>query len=348
MLLYTSPFQYGKFYNGMKGKTEKNRSPVRMKYRIMFLVLTAVLSAAALNPSYVSAQTTFAFVQYEIDIETYAGPEVFKSDMKKIVRSAVQSGAECVVFPEYTNVFLATFPFAEELAAVLSMEEGLLLIQSRFGKESDLRDFFLLQAPEVRKIMDNVWGGLAAEYNVWIAAGTAFASGNTDTGGLYNRLYIYNPAGKLSYTQDKVYLTPFESGVIGLDSGNLKDSRTIEIGDIECGFTICRDTFFDEWEQLFGQVDVWIDVKANGAEFNRQTEELFRRALPERISQSDAAGGATVCLTGSFLELFWEGRSSIILKDFGQEGYKVVREARSALGQEILFWTFGGEADLQP
>lgn len=311
---------------------------MKKKYRFRTLCLWFLLFAAAAG-----AETRFALVQYEVDRDAYRDAESFQTEIGGLLEAAVRGGAGCVIFPEYTNVFLSVLPLADELDSIDSMDEGLALIQQLYGGDTGLRDYFIRQSPEVRRIMDSVWGAAAARYGVWIVAGTAFtADDGGPRGGLYNRLFVYGPQGRVIYTQDKVYLTPFERDVVGVDPGRLEDAELLAIGDELCGFSICRDTFFDAWEARLGGADLWVDVKANGAEFTAETEKLFATALPERIRNTGVRYGATVCLTGEFLELFWEGRSAVIAAAPFPQGYETVLEARDHIGEEILFFNVNG------
>ena len=52
--------------------------------------------------------------------------------------------------------------------------------------------------------------------------------------------------------------------------------------------------------------------------------------------------GLTVCLTGEFLDLFWEGKSSLVGKDPG--GVRVLWQASAAREEEIALLTL--DADL--
>lgn len=335
---------------------------MKKTYRFCTLCLGLMLFAGAVGTAW--TETRFALVQYEVERDVYRDAASFQADIEGLVEAAVRGGAECIIFPEYTNVFLSVLPLADELDAIDSMDEGLALIQQLYGEDVGLREYFIRQSPEVRRIMDGVWGNAAERYGIWIVAGTAFIAGDGSSGagnsipgsgkgssesgtgstgaGLYNRLFVYGPEGEVIYAQDKVYLTPFERDVAGLDSGRLGDAELIEIGDTFCGFSICRDTFFDVWEARLGGADLWVDVKANGAEFTAETEELFATALPERIRNTGVRYGATVCLTGEFLELFWEGRSSVVTAAAFPQGYETVLESRDHIGEEILFFTVNG------
>jgi predicted amidohydrolase len=108
---------------------------------------------------------------------------------------------------------------------------------------------------------------------------------------------------------------------------------------VRIGISICNDTFYEAWEPHFRDVDVWIDIKANNADFTDETRALFRRALPARISGAEGTIGITVCLGGTFLDLFWEGPSSII--EGASTGYRVLRRASSPELPEILIADLG-------
>lgn len=311
---------------------------MKIRYRFPAVCLWFLLLAAAAG-----AETRFALVQYEVDRDVYRDADSFQTEIGGLLEAAVRGGAECVIFPEYTNVFLSILPLADELDSIDSMDDGLALIQQLYGEETGLREYFIRQSPEVRRIMDSVWGTAAADYGIWIVAGTAFtADDDGPRSGLFNRLFVYGPQGDVIYTQDKVYLTPFEKDVVGLDPGRLEDAGLLAIGDALCGFSICRDTFFEAWEARLGGADLWVDVKANGAEFTAETEKLFATALPERIRNTGVRRGATVCLTGEFLELFWEGRSFVVQAAPFPQGYITILEARNHVGEEILFFSLDG------
>ena len=304
-----------------------------------------------------AAETRFAFVQYEVEAENYRSPDAFQTDIEALVHTAVNGGAECVVFPEYINVFLALMPLSRRLEGIDSVAAGVELLRNVYGDNIGLKEFFILQLPEVRELMDRIWGGLAKRYGIWIVAGTAFAaengSGPSPPGSayldpppvepvgppsLYNRLFVYSPDGEIVYTQDKVYLTPFEKDTVGLDAGRVAAAHLIHIKKTLCGFTICRDTFFDDWETGFSGADLWIDLKANGDVYDTDAEAVFETALPERIRNTGISLGATVCLNGSFMELFWEGPSSVIKPASIAAGFETIVEAASPVQEEILLY----------
>ena len=333
---------------------------MKSRYRLMICIFCAAVAAVQA----LGADTRFAFVQYRVEKGNYSSETSFQADIETLVSTAAGAGAECVVFPEYINVFLSLLPLADELQGAHSVDDGLGILHRRYGENTGLKDYFILQSPEVKRIMDRVWGGAAEKYRVWIVAGTAFIAEEDSQAGaglktrqslsseqseqsepprLHNQLSVYNPRGEVIYTQNKVYLTPFEKNILSLDAGLLEQAEICRIGNIECGLTICRDTFFEEWEDKFEKVDLWMDLKANGDIYDHEAVELFERALPERVRQSGVKQGATICLNGDFMELFWEGRSSVIKALSSGEGYEVVIEAVAPDEEEILFYTVEDE-----
>ena len=67
----------------------------------------------------------------------------------------------------------------------------------------------------------------------------------------------------------------------------------LTIGEKDIAFTICRDTFLTEWEEVHAEADLWIDVKAEGEPYSAETKRRFSLALPARIAASPVPVGFT-------------------------------------------------------
>ncbi|MFP4267770.1 MAG: nitrilase-related carbon-nitrogen hydrolase [Spirochaetaceae bacterium] len=272
-----------------------------------------------------------AAVQYTVKAERYGSLKKFSQSVEDLLASAVEMGAEVVVFPEYINVFLAFRKEMEALSRAESIEEGLQMV----GADS-AGSLFMERSVELRRVMDRIWGQFARENSLWIVAGSYFA---VEGDKLYNRSPVYGPSGELVYEQDKAALTPFEKDVLKLSPGRSEEADTFEVEGWDFALTICRDTFFDRWNTKFEDADVWIDIKANGAEYTQQIEELFEDALPERIEETEVPYGVTACLNGELLELFWEGPSSIIRwKKRGEKesDWEYIKRAKKEDREEVL------------
>ncbi|MFO7849568.1 MAG: nitrilase-related carbon-nitrogen hydrolase [Spirochaetia bacterium] len=308
------------------------KTPVRVCTAVFLLFLSAVFVSPALETEEPKNKTLgVGAVQYEVKPKRYSSLNEFNRSVEDSVVTAVSKGAEVVVFPEYINVFLAFSREMEDLVKVESIDEGLEVI----GSDSVHR-LLLERSEEVGRLMDRIWGDLAEENSVWIVAGSYFAEEGEK---LYNRSAVYGPKGKRVHEQDKVALTPFEEDVLNLSSGKREDADTFNVGGWDFALTICRDTFFDRWNKKFEEADVWIDIKANGAEYNTQTAEKFEEALPERIDETEVPYGVTACLNGKIFELFWEGPSSIIRwkeSSDGEEEWEYIHKAEGANEEEIL------------
>ena len=248
-----------------------------------------------------------AGIQLNISEATYRNEQAFSSAMDAEIERAVEAyKPDVVVFPEYTSVFLALTPFARQIGMSNTLEDAFLEIHRTNQSYRSIQELFFDQAPRVKAAMDRIWGSLAQKYSVHIVAGTWFARHGDQ---LRNRMALYGPDGDLMYSQDKVFLTEFETEVVHLSPGTVRSARPVLIGESLVGTTICRDTFFDEWDEPFSVADVWIDIKANGTAYTPEEEIQFQDALPARMEASGVPIGLTVCLTGHFLDLFWEGKS---------------------------------------
>lgn len=284
-----------------------------------------------------------AAVQLQIRQSDLVSFEAFRSRVETLVRRCMEYEPHLIVFPEYTSVFLALVPYHGLIRASASAEEGLARISELDPLINGYRDLFLVNSGLVQRAMEEIFAALARRYAVSIIAGTYFACSGMEQAALVNRLVMYDENGLIAYTQDKVYLTPFEERMLGMSAGSLERARPVELQGYRVGITICRDTFFPAWLEVHSGVDLWIDIKANGTAFTREERERFLRAVPARISEGGIPYGLTVCLTGSLLDMLWEGRSSLAFFD-PAEGTRYVEIADSAAEEEILFVSIDGRA----
>jgi hypothetical protein len=272
-------------------------------------VLVLFFFAATVNTA--DSEIVVAGIQFKTDESVYESLESFSQAVEREIQRTLgsytgESRPDIVVFPEYTSVFVALTPYYGEIKRSASISEALDAIRRRNPSITGIRRFFLEQAGRVGRELDGVWGALARKYDIFLLGGTYFAE---RSGELVNLLVVYDRNGKRLYEQQKAYPTEFELDIVGLEPGSLGEAELWEVDGAYVAATICRDTFFDSWNTKFKEADYWIDIKASGTEFTAEEASRFMRALPERIGDTGVEGGMTVCLTGSYLELFWEGRS---------------------------------------
>jgi hypothetical protein len=123
--------------------------------------------------------------------------------------------------------------------------------------------------------------------------------------------------------------------MIEISPGTIEDAGTFMVSGKEVAVTICRDTFFEEWEEKYDDVFLWVDIKANGAVYDQEQEKSFLRALPERIINTDVRYGMTVCAVGEYIDLFWEGESTVIAKEKGS--LRLIDESESEDSGDVIF-----------
>ena len=309
---------------------------VMKRFEIIILIITASVFPAQLSAEDAAAGEPGFFtavgVQYEIVPEDYESRDVFFGKAEELLRESVSGGggADIVVFPEYIGVFYQLIgynglirkhdDFQTALAAVLCSAPGLEVPADIFT------------AGEAVESWIAGWSELAAGYGVTIIAGSCFV--RAEDGGLRNRAHVFGPDGSLVYSQDKVYLTDFETQIVGLSPGRMEDASFFEVEGENLALTICRDAYSRGWEKKHSGAYLWIDIKANGETFDEAQQRSFMRALPSRMAASDVDYGFTVCAVGRYLDLFWEGRSSAIVK---KDGYlRLAAAARSPAAGEIV------------
>jgi len=277
-----------------------------------------------------------AAVQLAMDESLLASAAVFAEHVEKLVAEAREFGPDLVVFPEYASVFLALLPYYGEIRGSPSAQEGLRRIRARDPLVRSFRDLFLLNSGVAWQAMQEIFGTLARRCGVPILAGSYFAwdirEGEVR---LVNRAVLFGADGRVAYSQDKVFLTPFEEQLLGVSAGSLEDAAPFPLNGHPVGLTLCRDTFFGEFQNRLAGSLLWIDIKANGERYTPEEQARFRRALPARIAEGSVPYGLTVCLTGSFLDLFWEGESSLVRRD-GRGGVEFLSRAASPAEEQVL------------
>ncbi len=308
-------------------------------YRPVLLAIAAL--AALLGPaapaSGAPAELRVAAVQLRISPADLASREAFRARINGLVERCQAYAPDLVLFPEYTSAFLALLPYGGLLQDARDVEQALSLVLEREPQARDLRDLFLLNAASAEREARELFGGLARRYGVAVGAGSWFAA--EDCAGrtvLVNRAVVFDEQGGELYAQDKVFLTPFELDRLGLSPGRLEAAQPFLVRGRRLALTLCRDTFFAEWERVLAGVELWVDLKANGEPFTAQTREGFQGALPARLPGAGVPYGLTLCLTGSLAGLTWEGESFLSLQAGGE--VRTLQRAASADSEEILFF----------
>jgi predicted amidohydrolase len=246
---------------------------------------------------------------------------------------------DLILFPEYASAFFALLPYGPELREADSLEEALRRVLAGEPLARSLRDLFLLNSGLAERGLRELFGGLARRHAVAVGAGSWFAARSSGSRTvLVNRAVIFDPRGQELYSQDKVYLTPFEEDRLGLAPGRLEAARPFLVDGRRVALTLCRDTFFEDWERVLAGAELWVDLKANGQPFTAREREAFQRALPARLSGGQVPYGLTLCLTGGLAGFAWEGESSLVLWRPG-DGVRALARAASPAGEEILFFT---------
>ena len=308
-----------------------------------------------------------AAVQFEVDEATYRSPRRLERRVSALVKEATNAGADLVVFPEYINVFLLVDEYAGAIERSDTAEEALERIVAARGAGREkagspheagdsvnaLRRILENQADETEERIIELWGRIARREEVYIVAGTYFAptgpAAGTPTGtptgppteagaaadgdvALANRALVFDPRGNIAHVQDKSFLTPFEKRRVALVGSDPRNIDTFEVNGFDVAVTICRDSFFDEWESRFRDADLWIELRANGERYTQQVRERFEGALAERVAATPVTKGISAGLTGSFLDFFWEGPAYVV----DGEGARV-DSSEDARGTDIVF-----------
>jgi predicted amidohydrolase len=299
--------------------------------------LGAVLATRAAGAS--PEELRVAAVQLSISSADLASTAAYVEHIQGAVRRCLPFDPDLILFPEYTSAFLAVLPYGGRIGEAGTLEEALRRALAQEPLARDLRDLFLLNSGLAERDLRELFGGLARRYGLAIGAGSWFAA--VPDGGritLVNRAVIFDDRGVELYSQDKVFLTPFEEELLGLRPGRLEAARPFLLQGRRVALTLCRDTYFREWEPRFRNADLWVDLQANGEPYTDEVRERYRRALPARLPGAGVPYGLTLCLTGGLAGLVWAGQSSVVRWQLDR-GDQVLARASSPTGEDILFFT---------
>ena len=123
---------------------------------------------------------TAAVVQLQISEEIFASPTMFKAIIRSAMEEAFQKGTpDIVIFPEYTSVFIALFPYMNSILHSESAEEALMEIRTTHPEITSIQSVFIRQSSYVEQTMQSIFGELANEFNTMIVAGSYFAEGKS-------------------------------------------------------------------------------------------------------------------------------------------------------------------------
>ncbi|MDA3958512.1 hypothetical protein [Oceanispirochaeta sp.] len=289
----------------------------------LMIILLPVINLSAMSESNTLVTVV---VQFEMKTDMIRSEESYRMAMEEAMAKAMAEGeADLVIFPEYLGVFASLIPWYSYLSSEMPMEDvWKTLVHDHPGLT--INELFIRESQECDSFLNDLWGDLASRYDVFILSGTRL-NYSRDRKGLVNQAVVYNPRGEVVYRQNKYFLTEFEEDILNLRSGDIRKTPGFMVKDHHIRLTICRDTFLKEWETLYKNGDLWIDIKANGVEYTEDQVTLFTRALPARLGQTAIPFGITACLTGHFLDLLWEGESNFLYNEKGKVSYLDVSEA---------------------
>lgn len=243
-----------------------------------------------------------AAVQMKLELIQHDHARAYAENVYRLVKEAVDQGAQLVVFPEDSGVPLTgLIPGLEDLAA-----QGLdSAVKEVSGGETKLADIFHLLSPAVKRIYETTFSTLARSFRVYIISGSAYLE--DDDSKMRNISYFFDPHGSIIARQRKLHLLPLEAEW-GFEPGLRLEVPDTPLGKI--AFPICMDaTYFETFRiaQLRG-ADIVIIPAANNEEYS------FWRAMRgiwPRVQESQVIGVSTHAV-GNLLGIPFTGKSGLL------------------------------------
>ncbi|MCC7075485.1 MAG: carbon-nitrogen hydrolase family protein [Acidimicrobiia bacterium] len=213
-------------------------------------------------------------VQAQVDLDTYASADAFEATMRRHAerikaRREPDEGSghlmpALAVWPENIATFL---PLAGHAAAVASCKDSdaamrrvairavptMLKTAVRFRPRSLNALFLTAMAPAVWKIWWGTFSRIAADFELWVVAGSALVPENAlgrNTGEfrpagarVYNTSLTFAPDGRCVSVVRKVNLVPTQEDVLDLSAGDAGDLEVVDTPFGRLGTLICYDGF---------------------------------------------------------------------------------------------------------
>lgn len=258
------------------------------------------LPADVSRPSRRPSRVRVAAVQMRLDIIKDA--RSYAERIYGLTKSAVDKGAQLVVFPEDSGTpLVGLLPGIDKLAA-----KGIdAAVADVAGEDVKVCEVFRVISPAVKRIYETTFSTLARAFRVYIITGSAFLE--DDDGKMRVIGYFYGPDGELIARQRKLHLVPMEAAW-GFEPGSELEVVDTPLGRI--AFPICMDaTYFETFRiaRLRG-ADIVVIPSANSEEY------LFWRTMRgiwPRVQESQVLG-VSAAAVGNLLGIPFTGRSGLL------------------------------------
>ncbi|OPZ84086.1 MAG: Formamidase [bacterium ADurb.Bin429] len=279
-------------------------------------------------PSLEPGRVTVGLAQMRMDLVESAGDYARRAC--RLVRDAVEQGAQLIAFPEYTGLpLLGLLPGVKRLDRGEALEEAL---HELGGTSLGVADVFRLTAHAVARAYLETFSTLASGFRVYLAAGTLVTLGAD--GKLYNTAHLFGPDGALRGTQAKLH--PFTDEAEWLATGEALRVFDLPFGKV--AMPICMDYTYWETARLawLKGAEILIDPSA-GADGDREWRAA--RGVRMRVQESPCYG-LHVYGVADLFSLRWRGPSRVVAPEpLLPDGARTLAVADAADRETVLVHT---------
>ncbi len=217
------------------------------------------------------------------------------------VKSAVSSGSQLIVFPEYLgllpllssdSLFDTAYQFSEDLVNknTEQLREGMQF----FGK-------YLAQP--LLESYTHFFSSLALKTSVYILAGTAIVRTRD---GFVNRAFLFDPDGNLVLRQDKLHLSPYEK-LCGICAGNSISSVQTKL----CRISVLTGTDQRVYEAAAAAHLMGAQLLLCPSAFSPSRSSAYFQSCAFMRCQEQPVFAVSAWLTGEFMDLPFRAISGI-------------------------------------
>ncbi|MCW8966817.1 MAG: hypothetical protein OQK82_09070, partial [Candidatus Pacearchaeota archaeon] len=153
---------------------EKRNNHAPMVRILIMSAFISIISASEINPDAISQlyPLKIAAIQFHVTERIYASEASFYETISALIQESVDMyKPDLIIFPEYTLVFLAFLPYADEIASSGSEQKALMKIMQNNPQIDSPRDILVHNSSLVKKTADKLFGALAKKHQLYIIAG---------------------------------------------------------------------------------------------------------------------------------------------------------------------------------
>lgn len=251
-------------------------------------------------------------------------------EMGALIGQAVDQGADLVALPLHAGTALLGLIYAGIRPLTWDVGIGVALEPGEADEPAVLRRY----SGELRRLYQDVYGGLAAAFGVWLAAGSLLSY--DERGRLWHEAGLFAPDGRLAGRQRATHRSPLEQQW-GVQAATQLDVFATAVGTV--GLLIGEDVRYPEVGRILALqgATLLIHLSAGGAKsMPQRLAGLWREVQANQVFGLEAALAPGRAAIHCPVEMAADGRGFLTESEWDEEGTVIVATLDEQTRQRVL------------